>query len=154
MFAWILNIGRALPYDERPQIKTNYILTIDMPTSNEDKKSPSLLSRAIEKNYAKSKNHAANRSQQQGQNRVANRKTQGPLVKLIRNFPSTKSEKLPVRPSPSVPSRHDIRPLTSGHDHRPSTSGHDHRPSAIQQQPRGKSFCLNPIPIKRVANPS
>ena len=45
------------------------------------------------------KKRTANRSQQQGQNRVANRKTHPKLSK---------------HKSPSVPSRHDIRPSTSG----------------------------------------
>ena len=149
MFAWILNIGRALPYDQvlESRIKTNYnccssamrhictylrlstfwrsIRRCQMKIKSRHRR---YLARARE-NYAKSKNSAANRSQQQGQNRVANRKTHPKLPK--HKVGKTASPSIAVRPS-----QHDIRPLTSGHDHRPSTSGHDHRPSAIEQRRR------------------
>jgi len=127
VFAWILNIGRALPYDERPQIKTNYILTIDMPTSNEDKKSPSLLSRAIEK---------ITRNQKTMLPTAVNNKakTALPTVKLIRNFPSTKEAKTKHKVGKTASPAIAVRPVparcpgtTSGHDHRQSTIGIEQR---------------------------
>ena len=63
-------------------------------------------------------------------------KTALPTVKLIRKFPSTKSEKLPVRP---VPARHlaiDVRPRPSAIDVRPRPSAVDHRPSTIGDEQR------------------
>jgi len=127
VFAWILNIGRALPYDERPQIKTNYILTIDMPTSNEDKKSPSLLSRAIEK---------ITRNQKTMLPTAVNNKakTALPTVKLIRNFPSTKEAKTKHKVGKTASPAIAVRPVlarcpgtTSGHDYRQSTIGIEQR---------------------------
>ena len=140
-----------------PQIKTNYtwsfsppihqllfkcnatylyifetfnILTIDTPMLNEDKKSPLPLPRARERKLREIKKTVLPTA-------VNNKaKTALPTVKLIRKFPSTKSEKLPVRP---VPARHlaiDVRPRPSAIDVRPRPSAVDHRPSTIGDEQR------------------
>ena len=161
MFAWILNIGRALPYDQvlkskqitrevsvRPSINccssamrhictylrlSTFWRSIRRCQMKIKSRHRRYLARARE-NYAKSKNSAANRSQQQGQNRVANRKTHPKLPK--HKVGKTASPAIAVRPVPARHSAIDVRPLNIWIQcvrPRPSAIDVRPRPSAIEQ---------------------